>query len=63
MCGIVGMSGGCLEGLAVANDLLAHRGPDDSGVFVDQNAGAVALVSTAKSTIFVSYGLIWKRRG
>ena len=39
MCGIVGISGGCLDRLAAANDLLTHRGPDDFGMFVDQNAG------------------------
>ncbi|MEI6066074.1 MAG: asparagine synthase (glutamine-hydrolyzing) [Methylococcaceae bacterium] len=39
MCGIIGISGGCLDHLAAASDLLAHRGPDDSGIFVDQNAG------------------------
>lgn len=39
MCGIVGLSGGNLDRLAAANDLLAHRGPDDSGVFTDPAAG------------------------
>ena len=35
MCGILGLSGDNLDRLSVANDLLAHRGPDDFGVFVD----------------------------
>jgi asparagine synthase (glutamine-hydrolysing) len=39
MCGILGDSGSDLDSLTAANDLLAHRGPDDSGVLVDQNAG------------------------
>jgi asparagine synthase (glutamine-hydrolysing) len=39
MCGIVGISGGSLDRLAAANNLLAHRGPDDLGVFVDPDAG------------------------
>lgn len=39
MCGIVGLSADNLDRLAVANDLLAHRGPDDSGVFTDPAAG------------------------
>jgi asparagine synthase (glutamine-hydrolysing) len=38
MCGIVGISGGDLGRLAAANDLLAHRGPDDCGIFSDQTA-------------------------
>lgn len=38
MCGIVGLSGGNLDRLAAANDLLAHRGPDDSGIFTDPAA-------------------------
>lgn len=39
MCGIVGISGGNLDRLATANDLLAHRGPDDFGFFSDPAAG------------------------
>lgn len=39
MCGIVGVSGGNFDRLVVANDHLAHRGPDDFGVFVDHGAG------------------------
>lgn len=39
MCGIVGISGDNLDRLAAANELLAHRGPDDSGVFTDPAAG------------------------
>ncbi len=39
MCGIVGLSGSGLERLCVANEGLAHRGPDDSGLFVDRAAG------------------------
>ena len=35
MCGITGISGGRLELLAPANTLLYHRGPDDSGFFID----------------------------
>ncbi|MSQ98847.1 MAG: asparagine synthase (glutamine-hydrolyzing) [Xanthomonadales bacterium] len=39
MCGIIGLSARNLDGLAAANDLLAHRGPDDFGVFTDHAAG------------------------
>ena len=39
MCGIVGLSADNLDRLAVSNDLLTHRGPDDSGVFTDPAAG------------------------
>ena len=39
MCGIVGLCGGDLERLARANDRLAHRGPDDHGLFFDHDAG------------------------
>ena len=39
MCGIVGLSQGNLDRLAAANDLLAHRGPDDFGLFTDYQAG------------------------
>ena len=35
MCGIIGIYGGHLDRLAAANELLQHRGPDDSGVFAD----------------------------
>lgn len=40
MCGILGFSGG-FDGAALGIGLraIAHRGPDDSGVFVDQGAG------------------------
>jgi asparagine synthase (glutamine-hydrolysing) len=39
MCGILGLSGKGIERLASANDLLAHRGPDDFGIFIDHAAG------------------------
>ncbi len=39
MCGIIGIYGGHLDRLAAANELLQHRGPDDSGVFADQALG------------------------
>jgi asparagine synthase (glutamine-hydrolysing) len=39
MCGIVGLSADNLDRLAEANDLLTHRGPDDSGIFTDPAAG------------------------
>ena len=39
MCGIIGTSGGDLDRVASANNLLAHRGPDDFGVFIDREAG------------------------
>lgn len=39
MCGIVGLSGGYLERLEQAAAALAHRGPDDSGLFMDRAAG------------------------
>lgn len=35
MCGILGVSGGRLNLVKPACDLLLHRGPDDSGLFVD----------------------------
>jgi len=40
MCGIAGYSSGThtspgIEGLASAKDILAHRGPDDSGIYED----------------------------
>jgi asparagine synthase (glutamine-hydrolysing) len=39
MCGIVGIFGGCLDRLNAAVATLSHRGPDDSGVFVEPVAG------------------------
>lgn len=39
MCGIVGILGGELENLGSANDLLGHRGPDDSGIFKNTEEG------------------------
>ncbi len=39
MCGIVGVSGGNLEAISAANDLMAHRGPDDFGVYTNITAG------------------------
>ncbi len=53
MCGIVGISGGSLDRLAAASNLLAHRGPDDFGVFVDRDAG-VGLGQRRLSIIDVS---------
>ncbi len=39
MCGILGFSGRFAESaLRTGLDLIAHRGPDDSGVFVDEKA-------------------------
>lgn len=35
MCGIAGISGVNVKNLSEVSDLLAHRGPDDSGIFVD----------------------------
>jgi asparagine synthase (glutamine-hydrolysing) len=39
MCGILGFFGGRAELLEPANELQRHRGPDDSGVFFDADAG------------------------
>lgn len=40
MCGIAGYSGAYpCSALAAANRLQAHRGPDDSGVYVDVDTG------------------------
>lgn len=40
MCGIVGFSGGFNKiTLQTAIKAIAHRGPDDSGIFFDENAG------------------------
>ena len=39
MCGIVGLFGKNLDRLPHANSCLAHRGPDDDGVFIDRDAG------------------------
>lgn len=39
MCGIVGIYGGRFDQLIVANNLLSHRGPDDHGVFLDNDSG------------------------
>jgi len=39
MCGIVGIFGGKIDRLTSANQALAHRGPDDSGVFIDSFVG------------------------
>jgi asparagine synthase (glutamine-hydrolysing) len=42
MCGIAGFSGAfSQESLREAGDLIAHRGPDDSGMFVHRNVGLV----------------------
>lgn len=39
MCGIIGISGGGhLDLLSSANEILAHRGPDDHGVYIDTAA-------------------------
>lgn len=38
MCGIIGISGGRLDSLSLANEFLSHRGPDDSGIFIDDNS-------------------------
>ena len=35
MCGIVGVFGGNTEYLDKASEIIKHRGPDDSGVFID----------------------------
>ena len=35
MCGILGIWGGELSNLKHANDLQSHRGPDDTGLFID----------------------------
>ncbi len=40
MCGIIGLFGGDLDRLAYASSLLAHRGPDDAGLFFDRKGGA-----------------------
>ena len=40
MCGIVGLTDkNNLHLLSGMNDLLAHRGPDDSGEFIDKERG------------------------
>ena len=37
MCGIVGTLGGNTELVESASAVIKHRGPDDSGVFVDKS--------------------------
>ena len=39
MCGILGLSGGNLDRLPLANSFQTHRGPDDVGFFSDEQAG------------------------
>ncbi|MEK7164768.1 MAG: asparagine synthetase B, partial [Patescibacteria group bacterium] len=43
MCGIIGTIGSKLDRASFekARDSLAHRGPDDFGIFIDENAGAM----------------------
>ncbi len=54
MCGIIGFSGSFqIEQLAAGLRAIAHRGPDDSGVFVDEMAG-VALGHVRLSILDVS---------
>jgi asparagine synthase (glutamine-hydrolysing) len=54
MCGIAGIFGNASADIAAAMaDALAHRGPDDSGLFAD-NAGGVALAHRRLSIIDVT---------
>ncbi|MBM3273365.1 asparagine synthetase B, partial [Candidatus Kaiserbacteria bacterium] len=58
MCGIAGYSSGSqtglgIEGLASAKDILAHRGPDDAGVFMDAEQG-IGLAHTRLSILDLS---------
>ena len=39
MCGILGVFGDGLEFLSVANDCQKHRGPDDSGLYINKKIG------------------------
>ena len=40
MCGIIGISGSVNESkLQEGISLLSHRGPDDSGIFIDKESG------------------------
>ena len=39
MCGILGLSGGYIDLIVSAKSFLAHRGPDDHGVFLDKLSG------------------------
>ena len=37
MCGIIGILGGKLNNVSLANDCLTHRGPDDFGLCLDHD--------------------------
>ena len=53
MCGIVGTLGGNTELVESASAVIKHRGPDDSGVFVDKslNIGTKVIENSFLGTI------------